>query len=283
VKRLVVLLVAAGCTAHPTGGAVAVPEVGTAAPEDAVVATIDGRPVRASEIAVQAAAAGTSARQALDALIDADLLAHEARRRGLDADPDAQQVAKQELVRRWLSTVYEREYTSANVPDKVVRDAYRASLNIYDHSEYVDVWHILIPTRGIPPEARPAARESAASIAEKARHVADEESFKALAPPGSRVEQIVTARDGWTEKSFSNAAHDLKKPGDTSGVIETTWGYHVIYLRRRIPERHVPFEAAAPEIRAGLEAKYRRASFVPRVAELATSHQIAIHPERIVP
>src|SRR5207237_748916 len=85
------------------------PLVAQAPDEDAVVATVDGRPIRASQVAEQARAAGQSAREALQALVDAEVLAGEAARRGLDGDPDVQEAAEAAAVRRLLHTGFESE------------------------------------------------------------------------------------------------------------------------------------------------------------------------------
>jgi peptidyl-prolyl cis-trans isomerase C len=283
----------AGCrrdTGARTASGPAVPLVAApASGADDVVATVDGRPIRASEVALQARVRGVDARQALRDLVDAEVLAGAAAARGLDRDRAVIEAVKQEMVRRWLAVEFEPKAGPDAIPERLVRRTYNRNVNLFDHSEYVDVWHILTPVaKNATPEQKAAARADAEELAEKAKGL-DEAAFKALATtkrksPGDpfRLERIITARDGWTVKEFSYPAHDLlKKPGDVSPVVETSYGYHVIFLVKRIPPVHMTVAEAAPKIREGLLADFQRLELVRRVDELMHAHAVMVRPERI--
>src|SRR5581483_825342 len=200
-KRAALLLALAGCrhAAESSSGPWQVPL--SAPSQDEVVATVDGRPIRAGDVATQARAAGTSAQQALQDLVDAELLAGEAARRGLEKDHDVQLAVRQTAARRLLETTFEKEVTPASLSERDYRRAYNAQRNMFDHSEYVDTWHILSPADAkAPPEEKQAARAVAEEIARRARGIGSAEAFKALAdqvapPPGKKfkIEQIITA------------------------------------------------------------------------------------------
>lgn len=290
-KRVALLLALAGCRhAADTGSGPWQVPLSAPSSDDAIVATVDGRPIRAGEIATQARAAGTSAKQALDDLIDAELLAGEAARRGLDKEHDVQLAVRQAAARRLLETTFEKEVTPSSLSERDLRRGYNAQRNMFDHSEYVDTWHILSPADAkAPPEEKQAARAVAEQIAKRARGIGSAEAFKALAteiapPPGKqlKLEQIITARDGWVVPEYSIPAFDqLKKPGDTSTVVETSFGYHVIYLNRRIPPRHATLDEAKPELTQYLFPPYQRAEFSRFVSEAMVKHRVEVHPERV--
>jgi peptidyl-prolyl cis-trans isomerase C len=289
--KVALLLVAlAGCrhAAESSGGAWQVPL--SAPSEDAVVATVDGRPIRSSEIATQARAAGTSAKQALADLVDAELLAGEAAKRGLTQDHDVQLAVRQAAAHRLLETTFEKEVTPAALSERDYRRGFNAQRNMFDHSEYVDTWHILVPADAkAPPDEKQAARAIAEQIAKRARGVESADAFRALAteiapPPGKtlKLEQIITARDGWVVPEYSIPAFDqLKKPGDTSTVVETNYGYHVIYLNKRIPARHASLEEAKPELAQYLFPPFQRAEFSRFVGEAMLKHHVEEHSERV--
>jgi len=289
-KRAALLLALAGCrhAAESSSGPWQVPL--SAPSQDEVVATVDGRPIRAGDVATQARAAGTSAQQALQDLVDAELLAGEAARRGLEKDHDVQLAVRQTAARRLLETTFEKEVTPASLSERDYRRAYNAQRNMFDHSEYVDTWHILSPADAkAPPEEKQAARAVAEEIARRARGIGSAEAFKALAdqvapPPGKKfkIEQIITARDGWVVPEYSIPAFDqLKKPGDTSAVVETNYGYHVIYLNKRIPPRHATLEEAKPELTQFLFPQLQRTELTRFVGEAMLKHHVEAHPERV--
>ncbi len=271
-----------GChhAGHETSDHFEVPLTATAAENDPILATVDGRPIRESEIQTQAHAKDSKdARAALDDLITAEVLAGEAARRGLDRDPEVLEAARAAAVRRELRAGFETDITPSSVPMRDVRRAYQMNINRLDHSEYVDVWHILMRAdKKTPDDVKQKARAAAEDLARRARGIGSPEAFQALAatvgkqPFEVQLERVVTARDGWTLKTFSYPAFELKNPGDTSGVVETDYGYHVIYLIKRIPPLHIPVDEAAPKLRESLFSEFQRREFLRYTDELAAHH-----------
>jgi hypothetical protein len=286
---LLVLLGQAACrrAEEAPRGRFEVPLVAAGADSDAVVATVDGRPIRASDVALQARTSGATARQALDALVDAEVLAGEAARKQLGRDPQAVEAARAAAVRSYLHHAFERERVPAAIPMRTVSAFYQKNLNHYDHPQLVHVWHILVKTRGVTPEKKAEAQRTAEEIARRAQKARSADQFKAIADPLTSptepfaIEEITTARDGWVERPFSEAAFQLKKPGDTTGVVETTYGYHVLYLVEYLPPIHRSLDETEGEIRAGLLPAFQRDQFPRWVDEQKRTHQIVVHPERL--
>jgi hypothetical protein len=258
--------------------------------DDDAVATVDGRTIHVSDVALQAREAGVPARVALEQLIDAEALVSEAKRRGLDGDTALRSVRTAAEVRGYLRAIFEKEVRPETIPVRELRRGYNARTNVFDHSEYVDVWHILSPlAKHAAPAERDRARAIATEVARRARGVRSADEFKAIADailptpaPALKVERVITARDGWTSKAFSYPAFDqLKEPGAVSSVIETEFGYHVIYLNRRIPPRHATLDEAAAELRPALFPEFQRREFARFMDEVATHHQVSVYPDRL--
>jgi hypothetical protein len=269
-------------------GRFAAPLVAEAPATDEVVATVDGRPIRASQVALQARAAGTSAKQALDDLVDAELLVSEARRRRVDQSQDVEDAARTATVRRLLQTVFEAEVTPRAIPQLLVKRLYDDNKSLLDHDVKIDVWHILVPTdKKMPPAEQAAARTAAEELARRARSVRDADAFVALAPTvkapmPAKAERVVTEKNGWTVHEFSYPAFEqLHQPGDTTSVIETGFGYHVMFLNRFQPAEHVPFSEAEATLRGKLFPEFQRREFVHFAERIAGSHEIVVHPERL--
>lgn|GEM_PF-3686693 len=269
-----------GC--HRAGPAPSLLPVADIAPEE-VVATVDGQPISAAAIAAEARRRNISPQRALDELVTGELLAAEAGTRHYTLDASDLQQIRSELVRRFLATTFEREVTPETIPSKILHKGYASNTTMFLHSEYADVWHILVPVAvKATPAERQAAHERAVQIQKQARTVPDLAAFQALSQ-GQRLEHIITARDGWTLKEFSYAAHDIKKPGEVSDVVETSYGYHVIYLVRRIPAEHQTLEQATPRLKPLIFPTWQRQRFLEWTAELSAKHHIELHGERLRP
>lgn len=256
-------------------------------PED-VVAVVDGRPISAREVAEQARASGVDARRALDALIDAGLVAAAAERRGLLKAPEVLEAVQQALVRRLLATTFERDVAPEQVPDEEMQAAYARNRTRLDHPELIEVRHILARAGKKDDAARrEVLRRHAERVAERVRGVKSADEFAALGPALSdaevtlRTETVVTARRGWTVDAFADAVFALARDGAVSGVVETEFGYHVIYRVRRIAEEHIPFEEARPKLRERMWPDFQRREFLRFAEELAGRHEVAVHGERL--
>jgi hypothetical protein len=253
------------------------------------VALVDGRPIGADAVARQAAAAGTDARAALASLIDAELLAAEAERRGLVDDPDVIEAGKRELVRRLLADGFERDVTPAVITDEELAKFYARARGRLDHPDVRLVRHVFVRFRKGDDEARRRAlRERMARVAERARAVHDAESFVALAPALSdgdvalKAEDVATARD-WQnfDQAFRAATFAIPAPGQSSGVVESAIGYHVIFYERLVPEEHIDFAHASDKLRETLWPDRQRREFGAWVDGRVDRHRITVFPDRL--
>jgi hypothetical protein len=255
-----------------------------AASTDEVVATVDGRPIYASDVARQARARGVDAKQALSDLVDAEALAGEAQRRQLDHDLEVVDETKGAMVRRYLADTFEKQHSVADVPDIIVRREYQRNLAVLNHDTYADVWHFFVPVdKKASPDDKAAARARALALSKQARGMTLDQ-FKELGKSlGLHNEEIITARDGWVQRPFSEAAFaQLKKPGDvTYDPPLTTYGYHVEYLIRWIPPARVTLAEAAPKIREKIFPELQKRWFGKFVDEAMARHRVETHAEHL--
>jgi hypothetical protein len=123
----------------------------------------------------------------------------------------------------------------------------------------VRVVHALVQRpKATDPGTAARAAEIAASIVAAVAPAKDDEEFQVRAravphpPEIGVVVQPVPAftstgafieGEGDVVEPFARAAHLLTRAGETSGIVETSFGWHVIRLVELIPEQRMPFDA----------------------------------------
>ena len=145
--------------------------------------------------------------------------------------------------------------------EKEAEDFYQGNLDRMQRPEEVRVSHILVRIEpGATEEQRTAAKQEAEGVL--ARLQAGED-FAALAreasdDPGSQESggDLQWVPRGATVPQFEEAAFALE-PGQTSGVVETRFGYHVIRVFDRHPATTMPFEEMLKQeaVEAALEKR----------------------------
>jgi peptidyl-prolyl cis-trans isomerase C len=196
----------------------------------------------------------------LDSLYLSRVLANEARKMQLDANPlvkrqlelQANQfLAKLRLERLQQDTVY---------PDFEARalELYKIENERFTVPAKVHAMHILIGNKGRDRE------EAIKRVGEvRAMVVANEKSFEDLALEYSDDPSVKMNKGdlgffaaGDMVKPFSDTAFALKEPGQVSEPVETSFGFHIIKLIEKKEGYKKPFESVRQDIIKGLQAEY---------------------------
>ncbi|MGQ0583905.1 MAG: peptidylprolyl isomerase [Reyranella sp.] len=214
------------------------PPAAAAAPKDPIVATVNGVPVRLSELEVAQQSLPPQYRSMplqavfpalLDRLVDSKLVVQEGKKNKVTEDPAYKKrlafVEEQVLQDFWI----QREIAKKVTADKL-RQRYEERLKSMPAEEEVHAKHILVATED----------EAKALIAEIKKGAAfdklakEKSTDKASGAEGGDL--------GWFKKSdmvkeFADAAFDLKKGQLTETPIKTQFGFHVIQVedRRKAP------------------------------------------------
>jgi peptidyl-prolyl cis-trans isomerase C len=240
----------------------------------------------------------------LDNYVKKRLLVQEAIKSGFDqrADVRADMEASKESV---LFDRYVRDVVAARiVTEKDMRAYYDANQEQFALPESVKVRHIVITAADAGPrqKTKQEALERIQKVATELKSV----RFPQGTDPAS-VRQILLSRFseaarqhsedgtaeiggdlGWNQRgaldpTFEDAAFNLPI-GTVSGVIETGFGYHLIYVDERKPAGTEPFESAKASIREYLMTQ-NAASVMEALNrltnELRNSSKLAAFPENI--
>ena len=212
--------------------------------------------VSVSLVAGVARSQHTDPRVALDRLIADALAAEGARATGQDRDPSTARLLESIIARSTTEHIQSASRAAGPPTDAEVAELTASYWRDVDLPEQVKVIHAVV----VHPKDRsqdPAARALAAQLASSLAGAKSEDDFEARAKafPHGTFEIIVErlpafVQDGRTaeeapmflDPAFVRAAFGLKKPGDTSGVIESSSGWHAIRLVERRPPKSVPLE-----------------------------------------
>ena len=156
---------------------------------------------------------------------------------------------------------------SVNVTDQQLRNAYSSALDNFRMPERVHVRHILISTENKSDADKKTLKSKADDVlkqvksggdfAELAKKYSDD---KASAEKGGDLDWVVK---GQMVPEFESAAFSLK-PGETSGIVTSQFGYHIVQVLGKEPARVKPFE----EVKAGLTADVKKQAVVDKMQML---------------
>lgn len=227
----------------------------------AVVAEVNGAPVYEDCVAIQAAAHGIDRRAALDQCIDFELLAQEAARRGLAADPEVQWTRKAESVRRLIDDAFLARYPDPDSVDpsqlQPIYDQHRIR---YQRPELRETVYARAPAAeaehpaGSPGDvaARALMEEVHAALAGRRDVTAEDlEQAARAADPAATVEVARVRpfhRQGAIVKPFLDATFAIPEAGMVSPPVRTSWGWDVILLARIHPAVDMSIDEVKPEL-----------------------------------
>jgi hypothetical protein len=270
-----------------------------------VVARVDGVPVYGDCVAAQAAGLplGDDAARAaaLEQCVAFELLAQEARRRGLLSDRDAVEAQRREAVRALIATDFGPTLDRPeDIGDDELRRLWPQLKRFYDRPEVRAALYCRARVgrkhkRGGPEDqaARALGEELAAGL-RRARPASAAEftrSCRELAGPRpveASDRPYRFANQGDVDRVFGEAAFSLGGAGEMAGPVRTYYGWDIIYLTDVEPAVRRSLEQAADEIRDLLFYDedfdgYRQSRFLAWAARLAQGARVEVFAARIPP
>ncbi len=168
---------------------------------------------------------------------------------------------------------------SAQIPEATLHQMYAESLDSFRTPERVNARHILVMTQGKPKEDANKLKAKAEDLLAQLKKGADfaELAKKDSDDPGSGQKggELGWLTRGQTDPQFEAAAFALK-PGETSGIVTSQFGYHIIQVNSHEAARVRPFEEVRPELLA--EAQKESGDKALEAAITAARVEIAKNP-----
>lgn len=262
-----------------------------AVPQADVIALVNGVAISLGVLREQLRGGRQDPSAALDDLIVEELLVQEALRRRIQQRPGIRRHYRRVLAQRQLETRFIERFKPSDIPEELVDRAYQLNAAKFDHPELAKVTQTVALAPPKDANKRTAARSAMAKLLERVegkRLSVDE--FKALSEPlrelypdvQFRSETLVFPRKGsQLLEPFVEAAFSIAHAGGTSPIVDTRYGFHVIYLEERIPALSVPREEADKEIRTRIFDEARGEGLARYLQQLERETVVALFPERL--
>lgn len=178
--------------------------------------------------------------------VNLSLLALAGKKEGLDKDPEVKkeliEIEKSILAKKY----FEKKAKKLNINEREIKEYYKKNKERYKEPEGVHVKHILIY---IPKDADKATEKKALEKAKQIRaQILKGAKFEELAKiysddAGSKKKggDLGIIKKGQTIPEFEKEIFKLK-PGEISRPIRSSYGYHIVKVEEKIPEKILPFE-----------------------------------------
>ncbi|MBB5517884.1 peptidylprolyl isomerase [Amphiplicatus metriothermophilus] len=246
-------------------------------PDDPILARIEGRYVRLSEVEAFARASGAlrddesltpqaaHSRELVQAYVEQRLLARAALEAGLHRTPETARrlVAARERI---LAADYMQARIEEAVTEEAIRRLYAAQADVTRLGDEVRARHIVVET-GEEAETLLAELEGGADFAALARARSLD---RATAPYGGEI--------GWFTRDMMApalaAAAFSTPPGEMAAPFRTEFGWHVLEVLDRRPTQGVPLAAVRDNIRRFLTLR----TIERTLARLKEAHEVVYYP-----
>jgi len=222
----------------------------TSPPADPVIAKVDGQPILLSELQAAAQSLPEAARQMppqtlypmlLEQVIDGRALAAEARKKGLDKDPEIRRQVDAATQRALESALLQKEI-GPMISDAALRARYDRDIAGKPGVEEIHARHILVPDEA-------TAKTIIAELAKGGDFAAL--STKYSKDPGASRQggDLGFFKKDDMVPEFATAAFALKDGQVTPTPVQTQFGWHVIQTMERRRAEPETFEQARDELR----------------------------------
>lgn len=245
----------------------------------AAVASVGDVPIFAAEVAAQATLTGKTPRAALQELIAFHSLAAAARDRGLTANaPEHLRAVDQALVERLLERDFEPRVRREEVPEAELRAGYERAKRTFVHPRLVEIMVLAVYTGArMRPEPRERARRTAADLDRhiRTRPARTAEDFETVATDptwlsrGVKRFRVFQSHDEPFPAKVGAEAQKLKRPGDTTPLVEDETGLYIARYVSERPAQNRSFEEVRGELLEGYYPRWRQQRFLQFAAEIS--------------
>jgi len=224
-------------------------------------------------------------KQAARALVVRELLMQEAKRLGVVAEPVKDGEGRRETDdEAAMRALMEREVVTPVADEAACRRYYDNNLAKFRSADLFEARHILLPVDPKDKAGRSVtlemARAALAELKQSPERFSDMAAAISACPSGKTGGSLGQIGPGQTVPEFEKALASLAVGSLAPEPVETRYGFHIVWLDRRIKGRELPFEMVEERIAGWLNEKVRRVAvqqYLTILSERASIEGIEMH------
>jgi len=210
----------------------------------------------------------------IDGVVTKKLLAKEAFKKGITKDKDYKKMLKTAKEDIALQIWQKKLLDGIKVTDKDAREFYKQNKAKLTKPEQVKARHILVKTKK---EAEDIIKELKNTpknkVLEKFKELA---SSKSIGPSKSRGGDLGTFGKGQMVKEFENEAFSLKEGSFSTTPVKTQFGYHIIFVEKKLKGGVTPFEEVKKQMQEGAKMQKFKETIKNKIDALKKKAKIKI-------
>jgi peptidyl-prolyl cis-trans isomerase C len=212
-------------------------------------------------------------KEMVDTMVVRELILQQAEKDGIDKSPAVaaklEDLKKRVIVEAFLKQKVEE---SGNVGDAELQEFYKKNLDKFKTGDQIRASHILVKEET---DAKDVEKQLKAGASFE--ELAKKKSIDGAAAKGGDL--------GWFGKGsmlpdFEKVAFGLKE-GQTSGIVKTKFGYHIIKLTGKRPAGSRSFEEVKDQIKAAIVPEKQQETFKKLKEDLKKNAKIAIKEDAL--
>jgi len=211
----------------------------------------------------------------LDSIINQKLLYGEASKLNFDKDPNVQrqleEARKEIIIKAYLRKEIE---DTVRISDEDAKKYYEANKDKFKEPEKANVSHILVDNEAAAKDILAKLKGGADFAA-----LAKEKSKDASKDKGGELGFIAK---GQTVPEFEQAAFALQ-PGQISDVIKTQFGYHIIKVTERQPEKIMAYDDIKDQLKQMMLSGKQKERFDMLLKDLKDKNKVVIYKDILMP
>ena len=248
-------------------------------PGDKTLVTVADKPITIKDFKAKLsklpkhyqAVAEKNKKNLLDDMIVESIFLEDAVRKGIDKDKEVQDVLAEAKKKIIIAKFVKAEVDDkVKVPEDEMKAFYEGNKDEFKTPEMWRASHILVASEG---EAKDVVAELSKGIPFE-----DIARAKSIDATSSRGGDVGYFRRGQVVPEFENTCLSLSV-GQTSAIVHTQFGYHIIKLTDKKSEALESYESAKPKIENMLKLKKRNELFNKLIVSLKEKYRVRIEPD----